>query len=105
MPVPNFDQAARYSSVEIRLLIADRVRLERCRLKFSQAIFAERCGVPLRTYKRFELGECDSLLVMISVVKEFDRVVALDLLFPPKDFQLQSRSPVAVLDRLVRKLR
>jgi transcriptional regulator with XRE-family HTH domain len=64
--------------------IAARVRFERQRLGLSQAVFAERCHVPLRTYKRFELGQSDSLEVFVRVIVEFERVAALELLFPPR---------------------
>lgn len=81
--------------------LVDRVRFERSRMKLSQCEFAERCNIPLRTYKRFELGKCDSLQVFIRIVVEFERVTALELLFPPRS--IEPRNVLAKLDQLVRR--
>jgi len=58
------------------------------------------CGVSERTYKRFELGECDSLEVFLLVVIGFKRTAALDLLFPPPEAKVTIRTPAAALARL-----
>jgi len=71
-------------STELRARIADRVRIERRRLKLSQANFARECQIPLRTYKRFGRGQCDSLEAFLRVVKTFELTAAIELLFPPK---------------------
>ena len=84
--------------------IADRVRRGRSEMKYSQHGFAELCGVPLRTYKRFELGQCDSLNVFIRIVVAFDRVAALNLLFPPQRTEINTVSAPAALARLRRRL-
>lgn len=80
--------------------LVDRVRFERKRLQLSQSEFAMRCNIPLRTYKRFELGQCDSLLVFIRIVVEFERTTAFELLFPPRP--VDSRDPLAKLGQLIR---
>lgn len=87
MPVPSFEHVKSDSADQICAKIADRVRAERKRLGLSQAEFSERCGVALRTYKRFELNECDSLIAFIRIVAVFERVIALELLFPPKPLE------------------
>ncbi|WP_146013334.1 helix-turn-helix transcriptional regulator [Trinickia symbiotica] len=102
--MPSFENARNSSAEEICRRIADRVRAERRKLQLSQQEFAGRCQIPLRTYKRFELGECDSLATFIKIVAAFDRVVALELLFPPKQVDTVPRTAVALLNRLVQRL-
>jgi len=102
MSLPNFSNAKEASAPELRQRIADRVRLERRRLKLSQLKFAEQCQIPLRTYKRFEQGQCDSLEAFLRIVTIFERTVAIELLFPPKPVTLTDiRSPAAALERLM----
>lgn len=101
MGLPGFHELAGDSASELRCRIADRVRVERRRLELSQKEFAERCGIPLRTFKRFEQGQCDSLEVFLSIVVRFERVVALELLFPPKPLTvMEPRSAPALLEKL-----
>lgn len=104
MSLPTFDSLKTFNSVDICAMIFTRIRHERRRLNLSQTEFAEVCGVPLRTYKRFELGKCDSLDVLIRVIIEFERVAALELMFPPGKTEAKSRKPLAVLDRLLNKV-
>ena len=85
--------------------ITGRVRAERQRLGFSQKDFAEKCEVPLRTYKRFEVGECDSLDVFLKVIKEFDRLTAIELLFPPRAASITQKDPVSSLSRVLQRLK
>jgi transcriptional regulator with XRE-family HTH domain len=102
MSLPDFSTAGKLSVPELRLRMSDRVRLERRRLKLSQSKFAEQCQIPLRTYKRFEQGRCDSLEVFLRIVTAFERTVALELLFPPKGVTaIEVRSPAAALGRLM----
>lgn len=102
MSLPDFSSAQNLSTTELRLRIADRVRLERRRLKLSQVKFAEKCSIPLRTYKRFEQGRCDSLEAFLRIVAAFERTVAIELLFPPKPISAPDmRSPTAVLERML----
>jgi transcriptional regulator with XRE-family HTH domain len=72
---------------------------------FSQKAFAEKCGIPLRTFKRFEQGECDSLEIFLRIVIIFERVVGLELLFPPKQAVVtEVRSPTIALERLKNRI-
>lgn len=64
--------------------IALRIRRERTLLGASQADFAKAAGIPLRTYKRFEATGHASLENFVRVISVFERVSALELLFPPK---------------------
>lgn len=104
MALPKFDSQHFNSASEICSQVADRVRFERRRQKRSQSAFAEACGVPVRTFKRFELGECDSLEVFIRIVMEFNRTAGLELLFPPSVSVAESRQPIAALERLMSKV-
>lgn len=102
MSLRDFSGAGALSVPELRLRIADRVRQERRRLKLSQLKFAEQCQIPLRTYKRFEQGKCDSLEAFLRIVAVFQRTVAIELLFPPKPVGIADlRSPTAALGRLM----
>ena len=100
MPIPSFLELSKHSVADTRRLLIDRVRLERSRNKESQREFAERCSIPLRTYKRFEQGQCDSLDVFLRIVIAFDRVKGFELMFPPKPVAVQSRNPIDILSRL-----
>ena len=84
--------------------MVDRVRAERRKLGLSQLAFAAKCGVPLRTYKRFELDKCDSLDVLIKIIAASGRTKGLELLFFPIDQVVELRTPTAALDRLKRNL-
>lgn len=103
MSLPKFDRAQNYSANELTLLFIDRVRSERRRLDMSQKEFAERCGIALRTYKRFELGQSNSLESFMRIIIVFKRVVALDLLFPREPVPIKIRTPVAALERIKKK--
>jgi len=59
MSLPSFEHGAELTMEELRKRFGDRVRLERRRKSLTQKEFAEACGIALRTYKRFESGECD----------------------------------------------
>ena len=105
LALPSFYGANLLSAPELRARIADRVRLERRRTKLTQKDFAEKCGIPLRTFKRFEQGQCDSLEAFLRIVVAFERVVGLELLFPPKQaVVIEVRSPAAALERLQNRL-
>lgn len=99
MSLPQFRNAENFSALELTVLLIDRVRSERRKLNLSQAKFAKKCGIPLRTYKRFELGQSNSLESFMRIVIVFERVVALDLLFPPAPVTVKIRTPVAALER------
>ncbi|WP_233860212.1 hypothetical protein [Paraburkholderia sp. HD33-4] len=83
--------------------LADRVRFERQRLGFSQAAFALHCGVPLRSYKRFELKDSDSLTTFLRIVAGFDRIMGLETLFPAQPLKSEVRTATGILDRLMQK--
>lgn len=100
MTLPGFPAKEILTATELRTRIVDRVRRERRRLGASQEDFAKITGIALRTYKRFELDQCDSLNVFIRIVITFDRVVAFDLLFPPEKAVVELRTPLAALERL-----
>lgn len=104
MAIPRFEYSINETSEVLCKLLADRVRIERRRLKLSQGTFSEIAAIPLRTFKRFEQGDCDSLLVFIKVVGAFNRVAALELLFPPQSVVVETRMPAAMLERLLGKL-
>jgi transcriptional regulator with XRE-family HTH domain len=63
-------------------LLATRVRRARVAGGESQAEFAERAGVPLRTYKRFELDGKAMLLTFIQILRALGRTQYLTLVFP-----------------------
>ena len=105
MSLPGFDQLTGVCASEIQTRIVNRVRFERRQLKMSQAVFAKKCGIPLRTYKRFELNECDSLGVFIQIATFFDRLTAIGLLFPASTPNVELRTPLAALERLKKRLR
>jgi transcriptional regulator with XRE-family HTH domain len=71
----------------------------------NQREFAEICGISLRTFKRFENGNCDSINIFLSIVIMFERVSAIELLFPPKDpITIEPRTPMAALERLKNRI-
>lgn len=92
------------SSVEVLNLLRDRVRMERKKLSHSQAEFAALCGVPLRTFKRFELGGCDSIEVLIRITQGFRRGAGFDSLFPATLPSTQPRGIEAAMKSIRAKL-
>lgn len=109
LSLPGFENAKGLTSIQLRTRIADHVRLERRKIKMSQSDFSAHCEIPLRTYKRFELGKCDSLEAFLRIVLAFEkitgfeRVIGLGLLFPPNTTTAMSKTPTAALDRLLKK--
>ena len=101
MALPGFHEIGPKSALELHIHIADRVRVERRKMGLTQQEFAVRCDIPLRTFKRFEQGECDSLEVFLRIALIFERISALELLFPAKPAAvIEARSAPAVLERL-----
>lgn len=101
MSLPGFHEIGPKSALELRVHIADRVRLERRREGLTQQEFAERCEIPLRTFKRFEQGQCDSLEIFLRIAITFERTSALELLFPAKPAaRVETRSAQALLEKL-----
>ena len=102
MPIPDFGRANTLSSSEVVDLLCTRLRAERKKLQLSQQEFAEKAGVPLRTYKRFELGECDSLDVFIRISQAFGRAPGFETLFPPPQLEVKPRGLEAAIENLMR---
>ena len=103
MAGPTFESAREMSTEAVKSRLADRVRFERQRLGLSQTEFALRCGIPLRTYKRFELKDCDSLSTFLRIVVGFDRIVGLEMLFPAEPLESDVRTATGILGRLMQK--
>ncbi len=106
MSLPTFEFAN--SDVPTRLLqrIADRVRAERKRRKLTQVEFAQLCGIPLRTFKRFESGSSDSLMALLRIIQYLQRAPGLEMLFPaetlpPRGLQAALQSIRSKLDNRV----
>lgn len=104
MPIPSFEKANALACPDVLRLLRDRVRFERKRLGYSQTDFARHCSIPLRTYKRFELGGCDSVEVLIRIVQGFGRAPGFDTLFPPQPVALPPRGLEAAMLSIRRKL-
>ena len=100
MSIPTFREMSDSSSPEYRKLISVLVRLERKHRSMTQSQFADLLGVPVRTYKRFELGTSDSLDIFLRIIILVGRGTALDLVFPKPTPALKPRSPVAMMERL-----
>jgi transcriptional regulator with XRE-family HTH domain len=96
MPLPSFEQANKLSVQDVQRLLSDRVRLERRRLGLSQVVFAAQCGIALRTFKRLELGECDSIGALIRVSQFLGRAPGFSSLFPELLAPHLSRMDVAL---------
>lgn len=82
MSIPKFADLRSGTPEQLRQLLADRTRYERKRLRLTQQDFADQCGIGFSTFRRFEAGRCDSLEVLLLIVSTFQRIAALDLLFP-----------------------
>jgi transcriptional regulator with XRE-family HTH domain len=67
---------------ELCRFIASKVRHERTRRRLSQTEFARAAGVPLRTYKRFEIDGLASLPTFLRVLRSIGRIRYLMTLFP-----------------------
>jgi transcriptional regulator with XRE-family HTH domain len=104
MPIPTFEHANAMASDEVLDLLRDPVRLERKKLGYTQAEFAQRCGIALRTFKRFELGGAGSIDLLIRVVQVFGRGPGFDLLFPAQLPALKPRGIDAALMSIRAKL-
>lgn len=104
MPIPNFDCANEMQSKDVSGLIRDRVRAERKKAGFTQAEFAELCGIPLRTFKRFELGGAGSIDMLVRIAQAFGRGAGFDMLFPAQLASLKPRRIEAALLSIRAKL-
>lgn len=70
----NHDRIAKY--------LAMRVRGERVKNKFSQTAFAEKAGIALRTYKRFELSGVGSIETLVRILIAMEHARGFLTLFP-----------------------
>ena len=102
MSLRNFENANDETPAKLLGRIGDRVRGERSRLQLTQVEFAQRCGVPLRSFKRFEAGACDSLTILLKVAQYFNRAQGLEVLFPAA--LLPPRGMQAALQSIRKKL-
>lgn len=71
-----------WPETEVCKLLASRIRRMRQAIGESQSVFATRAHVPLRTYKRFEVGGKATLETFLRVMRTLDRTQYLHLLFP-----------------------
>lgn len=101
MSIPSFAHANLLSVQDVQRLISDRIRHERRRLGLTQIEFAARCGIALRTYKRLELGESDSIGALIRVAQYLERAMGFEMLFPPQ----QLERPLHGIDVALRSIR
>lgn len=67
---------------DIGKYLAMRVRGERVRTGFSQSAFAEKAGVALRTYKRFELSGAGSIETLARILMAMGHARGFYTLFP-----------------------
>ncbi len=67
---------------EIAKYLAMRVRGERVRNGYSQPVFAEKAGIALRTYKRFELSGDGSIETLVRILMALDHARGFFTLFP-----------------------
>jgi transcriptional regulator with XRE-family HTH domain len=102
MSLPNFENGNHETPAKLLGRIGDRVRGERKRLGLTQVEFAQLCGVPLRSFKRFEAGASDSLTILLRVVQYFNRASAIEMLFPAA--MLPPRGMHAALQSIRKKL-
>lgn len=71
-----------WSEVEVCVYLAAKIRRVRRSRKESQEVFAERIGVPLRTYKRFEAHGKGTLETFVRALKGIERTHYVFMLFP-----------------------
>lgn len=102
--VHRFRDAKELPPRTVRGRLADDVRKKRNEVGLSQAAFASACNVPLRTFKRFEAGNCDSMLVLIKILQAFGRFDGFDLLFEEARPVMEARTLLAVEARLQAKV-
>ncbi|BAL23714.1 hypothetical protein AZKH_1392 [Azoarcus sp. KH32C] len=72
-----------WSDVQVCEYLAAKIRRVRRSRKESQEVFAERIGVPLRTYKRFEAHGKGTLETFVRALKGIERTHYMFMLFPP----------------------
>lgn len=86
--------------------LAARIRAERKMLNLSQEEMAASAGVPIRTYKRFESAECESLSVLIKIANAMElrtgpgRLAAFEKMFPGGVREAGAHTPMGALWKL-----
>lgn len=104
MAMPDFGSAEALDTEKLIALLRDRVRFERRRHKLSQAAFAEICGIPFRTFKRYESTGTGSIELLVRIAQGFGRARGFDSIFPAQPLTPQPRGVNAVLARLDEKI-
>ncbi|WP_081934156.1 helix-turn-helix transcriptional regulator [Massilia sp. 9096] len=103
MTTPTFSDILGSDVGRYRSLLSDRLRLERKHRGLTQEQFAGLLQVSSRTYKRFELGTCDSLELFLSIVIAIGKTSALDLVFPNPPTVAKPRTPAGAMAKLNEK--
>lgn len=67
---------------EVCSFLASRIRSERLKKGYSQAVMAKKSGIALRTYKRIELTGAGSIQNLIIILRTLERIRAVEILFP-----------------------
>jgi transcriptional regulator with XRE-family HTH domain len=87
-PEQELEALADWPELAVCRILASKVRAARVAAGETQAQFAERAGIPLRTYKRFELSGAATLENFIQVLRTLGRTRYLAQLFasalPPR---------------------
>lgn len=89
---------------DICAVIAVRLKIARLRLNLTQTEMSVRSGVPLRTYKRFELSGCGSLNTFVAVLRGLDRLRLLEVILPQPTI-LTDANVVQRVDRIRKRAR
>lgn len=76
------DRLKSWTCQEVCHYLAMKVRRQRRDARLSQAEFASRAGIPLRTYKRFEAHGKANLETFVEVLRALGRTHYLFMLFP-----------------------
>jgi len=104
MAMPDFGSAGALGVDDLLVLLRDRVRFERRRQNLSQEEFAQICGIPLRTFKRYESTGTGSIELIVRIARGFGRAPGFDSIFPPQALAPQPRGIDAALARLEKKI-
>ncbi|MFA8361773.1 hypothetical protein ACEPT7_28275 [Burkholderia ubonensis] len=81
-PEQQLEFLARATEAEIAKYLGTQTRRERVRNRLSQAAFAEKAGIPLRTYKRFELTGAGTIETLVRVMRAMEHARGFFTLFP-----------------------
>lgn len=81
-PEQELEALTDWPELEVCRILASKVRAARVAAGETQVQFAERAGIPLRTYKRFELRGAATLENFVQVLRTLGRTRHLAQLFP-----------------------